>query len=138
MLDGYYCIRKSKRCLNWVIIGIFSFKLKTIQVFVIETSPEDWHRYWCYGANTMILKPMPHPITCFACCWTVWMYYWVMLVVLRSHNMVRMCTCINTWMSIHLTPYICSPLCIVIYKHVHPCVASYARPSHPLLVPHLG
>ena len=56
-----------------------------------------------------------------------------------SHTMARKCACIRRCMHIHLTPQILSKLlCIVVHKHVYPCVALAHFPATPYLVPHLS
>ena len=49
-----------------------------------------------------------------------------------SQTLVRMCTCISTWIYVHLTTHVYStPLCIVGWKHGCPCVALCVCHNHP-------
>ena len=52
-----------------------------------------------------------------------------------SPTLVRMCTCISTWIYVHLTTHVCSPLCIVLWKPGCPCMAVCLWPSHLIFVP---
>ena len=70
----------------------------------------------------------------------IWMPLCVTLSVshspwLWSHTLFRMCTCISTWIYVHLAIYVwCTPLCIVWWKSWHPCMAVSLCPSYLISV----
>ena len=66
----------------------------------------------------------PAPITYFLSGYTVWIYSWVVLVVLCSQTFVRMCTCIGTYVHIHLTSHVlchllCMQICATVWPKMH-------------------
>ena len=53
-----------------------------------------------------------------------------------SHTLFRTCTCISTWIYVHLTVHVCSlPLCIVSWKLGCPYLSLCLCPIHPACVP---
>ena len=54
---------------------------------------------------------------------------------LWSHTLFTMCTCISTWIYVHLAAYVWStPICIVWWKPGCPCMAVCLCPSHLISV----
>ena len=102
------------------------FKIKG-QVFSIETSCWPW---------MLVLMPvltlLPNLITCFSHGCTDSIYSWLVLVLPRSHKLVKMCKYISACMHVYLSHHICSTS---FQSCVQRCVAPHVCPSYPLLCP---
>ena len=88
----------------------------------------------CPPGCLFLVQPLMH------CLMETWVPLFGIVFVSQSvhfccHTLFRMCTCISTWIYVHLAAYVCvHPLGIVWWKPGCPCLALCLCPSHLISV----